>query len=491
MARRSKKTPNSKGSRYKSVGADVVLPKNKVAGKARAARPGTGLDRGEAIRNEHARFLPQAIDQIRSRADVNDVIRTLMREDGIFSSAGNSMVSLASNSGFRIAGMDSAGAMDLDVMSLAYVLIDRINTNHDYGAGYNDRTGINTLLSTLTKDVVSSGGCGVEMVLNDDFTPDRLVPVGYSSIEWQSDGKGGRFPTQERGEIDLNLPTMFIAEHGRHSDEAYSQSPLRPGLNSTIYFSEFLEDTRRAVNRVGHSRMVASIDTEKLKASAPQDVQNDPEKLQKYFQQQYDAVDEALRGLEPEDAILSFDSVEFEVKDVGGSKSDYTTLLSTLGNIQGASLKTPASVTGLRANGGQGLSNAETLVYLQTVDSLRVAVEEVMSRSLTLAVRLLGVEGSIKFEFLPINLRPAEELEAYKGSKQKRVMEQLSYGLINDAEAMFELGLRPQGLYEPLTGTRFYSKGAGKGDDDAGERETSSGRALNPGTPAKSGGDDQ
>lgn len=485
-----KRSPGSKRSRYQKVGSGVEMPRNKIAGKARAQRPGSGLSRGDSIANDFSRYLPKTIDEIRTRSDVNDLIRTLMREEGIFSSAANSMVSLASNSGYRIAGVDDSGTMSLEVMSLAYTILDRINTTHDYSNGYNDRTGVNSLITTLTKDAVSSGGCGLELVLNKDFSPDRLVPVGYSSVEWEADGKGNRCPTQERGEVDLNLPTVFVAEHSKHADEPYSQSPLRPGLNSTIYFNEFLEDTRRAVNRVGHSRMVASIDAEKLQASAPLDIQNDPEKLQKYFQDQYDAVDDALKGLEPEDAVLSFDSVTFDVHDVGGSKSDYSTLLSALGNIQGASLKTPASVTGLRANGGQGLSNAETMVYLQAVDSLRTSVEEVMTRALTLAVRLLGVEGSIRFEFMPINLRPEDELEAYRGSRQKRVMERLSYGMINDAQAMYELGLRPQGLQELLSGTGFYQKGAGEGET-AGERETSSGRALNPGTPSNAGGDDQ
>jgi len=491
MARRKRnaaRSPGSKGSRYKQVGSEVVLPRNNVAGKARAKRPGSDNDRGQTIRRTNAQYNPATTDAIRTRADVNTIIRELMRDEGIFSSAANAMVSLASNSGFKIAGYDSAGAMSLEVMGTAWILLDRLNTLHDYSTGFNDKAGVSTLVSTLTKDVVSSGGCGAELVLLPDFTPDRMVPVSYSSMEWAADGKGGRYPTQDNGDIELNIPTVFVAEYARHSNEAYAESPLRPGLPTTVYFNEFLEDTRRAVNRVGHSRMVATIVTEKLIAAAPDDIKNDPQKLQDYFQQQYDNVLAALEDLEPEDAVIGFDSVEFDVKDVGGVKSDYTPLLATLGNMQGASLKTPASVTGLRAEGGQGLSNAETLVYLQTVDSIRVPVEEVMSRALTLAVRLLGIEGSVRFELKPINLRPDDELEAYRGTRQKRILEALSWGLINDAEACYELGIRPQGLMAELSGTQFYTKSAAGGEA---ERESSTGRALNPGTPAKSGGDDQ
>lgn len=465
------------------------MPKGKVAGKARANRPGSEQDSGQTIRKTNAQYTPATMDTIRTRAEVNTIIRELIRDEGIFSSAANAMVSLAANSGYKIAGYDSAGAMSLEVMSTAYVLLDRLNTLSDYSQGFNDKPDMASLISTLTKDVVSSGGCGIEMVLLPDFTPERIVPLSYDSMEWASDGKGGRYPTQDNGEVELNIPTVFVAEYARHADEAYAQSPLRPGLSMTFHYNEFLDDTRRAVNRVGHSRMVATIVTEKLMNSAPSAIKGDDEKLQQYFETQYDAVVTALEELEPEDAVVGFDSVDFKVQDMGGNKADYTPLLTTLGNMQGASLKTPASVTGLRASGGQGLSNAETLVYLQTVDSIRAPVEEVVSRALTLAVRLLGVEGSVRFEFKPINLRPEDELEAYKGSQQKRILERLSWGLINDAEACYELGIRPQGSVALLAGTQFYATSKSSGDEA--ERESSTGRALNPETPAKSGGDDQ
>jgi len=480
--------PGKNTNRSAAAGASVVLPKRNLAGKARAKRPGSDFDKGQSIRNELNTYVANAIKNIRDRSNVNEIIRVLMREDGLFSSAANSMVALAANSGYRLACYNAEGAMDLAVMGTAYSLLDRLSTLHDYSQGFNDKPGLQSLLTTLQIDVVGTGGCGVELVLDKAFGPERLVPIGYSTIAWEADGKGGRYPTQDSGEIDLNLPTVFIAEHNRNADEAYAVSLLRPGLTHTINFNEFLEDTNRAVNRTGHSRLVAKLLSEKVLSSAPDQIKNDPAKRNQFFNEVRQQVEEALEGLEPEDALVAYDSVEYEVKDTGGSKADYSPMLTTLGNLLGASLKTPASVSGLRAGGSQALSNAETLIYLKVVEAARPPVEEVMSRALTLAVRLLGVEGHVYFEFMPVNLRPEEELEAYKGTKQKRVLELLSHGLINDAEACYQLGVRPQGLAGLLAGTGFYGKTASAGE---GERESSTGRALNPGTPSKSGGDDQ
>lgn len=486
MARARRKSSRTKT--HQVGGSSVVLPTVKLAGVAKAKRPGSELDRGQSIQNELNQYVASAVNSVRTRSDINEIIRTLMREDGLFSSAANSMVALAAKS-YRIAGYNEAGIMDSAVMAAGYSILDKIDTLHDYSQGFNDKPSIQALLSTLQIDTIGSGGCGVELILDESFGPERLVPIGYSTIEWEADGKGGRYPTQDRGDINLDLPNVFIAEHNRNADEAYSVSLLRPGLSQTFQFTEFLEDTHRAVNRTGHSRLISTIDAKAARDLAPSEIANDPDKLARYLNQMKGSVEDSLSELEPEDALVSFDTVSHDVKDIGGNKSDYSSLMTVLGNLLGVSLKTPASVSGLRTSGGQALSNAETLIYLKVVESTRPPVEEIMSRALTLAVRLLGIDGHIKFVFDPIDLRPDTELEAYRNAKQQRILALLSYGLITDAEAAFELGIRPQGLIQAFSGTGFYkttSQTRGEG-----ERVSSTGRALNPGTPPAAGGEDQ
>lgn len=457
------------------------IPNVKLVGKVAPKR-----EKGEAIPNPNTRFQANSIKQARDRTDVNEIIRWLMQEEGLFSSATQSMVAIASKSGYKLAAYRSDGVMDLGVMETAFNLLDSINTLDDY-EGFNDKMGINSLLSTLTLDVVSSGGCGAELVLGEDRQASKIVPLPYSSITWVADGNGGRYPAQDRGDTELNYPNIFIAEHNRLAEESYSVSMMRPGLSQTFEFSEFLEDTHRSLNRSGHNRLTATLDQEKVRLSAPREIASDPEKMAAYYNTVRTAVEDALKGAEPEDAFVSYDSVTYNVQEMSGSKADYSSLLTTLGNLLGVSLKTPASVSGLRSGGGQALSNAETLIYLKVVEAVRPSVEEVMSRALTLAIRLLGVDGYVKFEFNPIDLRPALELEAYRGSKQNRILSLLSYGIINDAEACYELGVRPTGLAKELSGTGFYTD---KGGETQGERISSTGRALNPGTPSKSGGKD-
>ena len=471
------------------MASDYLLPKRTLAGKAKAKRPGTDVDRGQSIRNDLKNYVASAIASVRTLSDINTIIRTLMREDGLFSSAANSMVSLSVGAGFRLAGYDATGKMDLAVMSAAYLIVDKLDVQNDYQQGYNDKQDVATLLASLCLDVVGSGGCGAELVLDKELGPERLVPVGYTTITWESNGRGGRYPTQDNGEINLNFPTVFISELNRNSDEAYSVSPLRPGLAQTFQFNEFLEDTHRAVNRTGHSRLISTLDQEAVKQMAPPEVAADAKKMADFFNSVRASVEESISALEPEDALVSYDTVKHTIEDVGGSKADYSSLLTTLGNLLGVALKTPATISGLRSAGSEALSNAETLIYMKVVEASRSPVEEVMSRALTLAVRLMGVDGSVRFEFNPIDLRPETELEAYRASRQNRILQQLNYGMITDADACFQLGLRPQGLSKALAGTGFYDNGAWQEVPKA-DRSTSSGKAAAPSTPTKSGGRD-
>lgn len=483
------KTPNSPRSRYVNQGQATV--KKVRTGAAKAAGPSNGSSKGDTLTNELENWRNRGSSSTRSRSSVNEIIKMLCQEEGIFSSAAQAAVSISSNAGFRIAGYNGAGQMDLAVMQAAWSVVDMLDTYHDYSNGYNDKPGFNSVVTQLILDTVTSGGCGGELVLGDNYLPERIAPLAYSTVEWVADGKGGRYPSQKDNDAELNLPTIAISEHNRFPDEAYAYSMLRPGLNNSFAFTEFTEDLRRAVNRSGHSRMTASIDSEKVTESMPEAIREseDPNDRINYMEQVRQAVETSLQGLEPEDAVVSFDSVTFEHLSADSAKSDYSPLLSTLGNLTGASLKTPASVTGLRAEGGQGLSNAETLVYLKVISGVPMPACEVLSRLVTLAIRLWGIDGYVKFEPKPINLRPELELEAWKSTQQKRVLEQLSHGIITDARACYEMGVRPEDWLIELSASGFYSAGAG-GSESA-ERESSSGRSLAPGTPSQSGGDEQ
>jgi hypothetical protein len=143
----------------------------------------------------------------------------------------------------------------------------------------------------------------------------------------------------------------------------------------------------------------------------------------------------------------------------------------------------------MRIAGSQSLSNTESLVFIRNAQSLHRPVNEVMSRAFTLACRLFGADVYVEFRLNPINLRPEEELEAFKAMKQDNILEQLSLGFISDEEASLLLGtgFRPENAPQ-LSGTFFHIR---KTDpSNASLNNDPMGRSLQSDQPTSSGGAD-
>ena len=121
--------------------------------------------------------------------------------------------------------------------------------------------------------------------------------------------------------------------------------------------------------------------------------------------------------------------------------------------------KTPPTVLGHHKS-SSNVSSTEALLFLKQVEgSLQFKLNEMYSRILTLAVRLVGFDCYVEFKYEPINLRPDMELEAFRAQKQSRVLELLSLGLMTDEQASLDLtGDLPPEDYTPLSGTFFKSQ---------------------------------
>jgi hypothetical protein len=267
---------------------------------------------------------------------------------------------------------------------------------------------------------------------------------------------------------------------------------MSAALNSSYHFNEFIEDMRRTLRRQGHGRLNVKLVTEVIMAAAPEDVKADAQKMKTWLSSIQDDVTSELQALNPEDALVFFDSAEVDLMKAEGEKADYVPLLNALSGQHATSLKTSPSILGLRLSGSQSLSNTESLVFLKVARGIQRPIEEVFSRAVTLATRLYGVDVYVKFKFDAINLRPEDELEAFKTMRQDRVFKLLSEGFLTDEEAAQELGTGPRAPgAPPLSGTGFMRGSSGVDATDASPNDDPQGRALQPQTPSKAGGDSQ
>ena len=256
-----------------------------------------------------------------------------------------------------------------------------------------------------------------------------------------------------------------------------------------------MDDIRRAIRQNGHTRTNISIDIDKILQTAPKDVKEDADKLRTYLEGIRDDIVTSVQSLAPEDALVTFNTVTAENLQSGlGSKLDYNPLLTTLSGLYATAMKTPPTAIGLRLeSGSQALGNVESLIFAKTAKAIQAPVEQVLSRALTLACRLFGLDVYCNFLFKKIDLRPESELEAFRVMEQDRVLDLLSLGMISDEEAAWELDLGPlPENYVPLSGT-FFRDATVRSDYDPNSSDSAMGKVLQPSAdlPRKGGGRSQ
>jgi hypothetical protein len=179
--------------------------------------------------------------------------------------------------------------------------------------------------------------------------------------------------------------------------------------------------------------------------------------MQVFLSELIASVETTVNGLNPEDALVAFDSVQYSyMAHEGGNIGETLKAVQEMLNSKlAAGAKTLPSVLG-RGNGSGTASSVETMLFLKNANMVRVALNTVYSKALTLAVRLLGKDVYVDFKYAELDMRPDSELEAYKAMAQSRILEQLSLGLITDEQACVMLtGNLPPAGFKPLSGTMF------------------------------------
>jgi hypothetical protein len=475
------------------VNTQIVLPRS-LATKAKAATPGSGTKSGEKIPRPNENLAFPTVRQLRDSGRKTAAIRLLARDDGIVSAAVFALVQ-AANSGYTFKAYASGGhEFDPQATELVRSIAASMNTLTDYSKGYSDRNTLDTVVESCLREIVLTGAAAIELVLDKVRLPSKINVLAYEGLEWKKSSEG-KFPVQASatGDIELNIPTVWIAESHKDADKAYASSMMEGSLVTSFMYQEYLEDMRRALRRAGHSRILVTLDAEKVRASAPPEIQADPVNLRAFMTQTRDDIASVINALEPEDALISFDLAAFDSVSADGEKQDYKDLLNAISGLVATSLKSSPSILGMRLAGSQSLSNTESLIYLRIARAIQRPVEQVLSRAMTLAVRLYGSDSYVKCEFGDIDLRPASELEAFKIMAQSRILEQLSLGFISDEECAEELGTGPREPGAPeLSGTFFHDSSVQKATAETVPLgQDPMGAAMQSDAPKKSGGKDQ
>lgn len=478
----------AKTTRRRTVEVGATSLPSSLGKTARSKTVPSQTEKGQDIAKPSTQFINTDLRALRNSTTPTAAVRLLARINGTVSAAVFDFVQIACTDHTVMAYDSVTHEFSPEGTLLAKSIIARLDTLYDYVEGYGDKQPIEGLKESMLREVVLTGALAAELVLDKSRLPDRIHLVPYESIRFKSDGNGGRYPTQQVGggePVDLDLPTFFIGESNREAALAYVYSMLEASVEDAYIYTTFLQDLVRGVRRSGNNRMVVTLNHEKVYATCPANIRSDQKKLKSYMDGILSDFTDLINGLEPEDVLVMYDTGEADLLTANGEKADYTALMNALSGNLATSLKTSPSILGLRINGSQSLSNTESLVFLKVAAALQKPVATVLSRAITLACRLYGVDVYVKFGFKPIHLRPELELEAFRTMEQARVIELLSLGFYTDDEASMILTGRPRPPGAPaLSGTMFATGSAKAMAEKASPNQGAQEKAMQPDTPS-------
>ena len=361
------------------------------------------------------------------------------------------------------------GSFNPEATNLLQQLMTRFDVLGNYEEGFSGTWSIKSVSEALGREGLMYGAMACEIVLGKDRLPARLQPVSVTQVEFIPDGKILR-PIQKIGqdEINLDVPTFFYVSLDQDLLDPYSTSPIEPALKSVTFAEGFINDLQRVMSRVIHPRQKVKIDEEKFRKHMSPEAQVDDEAARQEMAALISEIETKINNLAPEDALVYFDSLGFEVENSGGTglSSEYEVLRDIANARLSSGAKTLPSVLGLSAgSSSSNIASTEAAIYLKSIDgAVRQKLNEMYSRMLTLCLRLFGLDVYAVFRYDTLSLRSEPELEAFLQTRQMRILEQLSLGLISDEEASLTLtGKLPPLGYKPLSGTMFKQGVAGGG----------------------------
>lgn len=406
--------------------------------------------------------LPASTDRLlsaRNQTATKKVIRQLTHSSPELSNAVSSMLRVGIPERYTVIARDLDGRIDEAGTALAHELLRRLTFLGAVDGSFGAQQTIQSLSEQLGYEMLVEGAACLEVALDKARVPASLNPIAMQTIKFYEEDNTTRMVQVIGGEeTNLDLPTIIHVTLDQDLLEPYSASYLESAVQPTLADLDFNNDTRRVLKRSVLPRLVATIDSEKVKKTTPPEILADAEKFAAYKQSIVDNVEAVINGLNPEDVLVSFDSIDYSF--IKGESTDPSAIITKIQAAINAKLasgaKTLPVVLGHGSN--SNASSTEAVLFLKQANILRVKLNEIYSRAFTVAIRLLGVEGYVEFTYAPLDLRPENELEAFQAMKQSRVLDLLSLGMLTDAEACIQLtGNLPPAGFKPLSGTMFRS----------------------------------
>ena len=441
--------------------AQILLPKGKGVKGGKGYTP-TFNPRDEKVAVPGYQQHLDDLLNTRIASDSRTLLNTMVNHDPDVSSAIHSYLTIAGSADLVVVAYDQNGEIDVDATKTARRILENITTTNDYTVGYSEKPTLTALADELRYMTLLRGMVSAELVLDKSYVPTELRLVDPVSLEWREAKPGVYRPIQKPSgantEIDLNILTFFTSRFHQNPTSIYTFSTFVSAINTITARTAVINELYRIMRVVGYPRMDVTVLQDVIERNVPPNIKDNPDEMRSFVSRELDTIRAVISGLTARDAFVHSDAVKAEIiNDKNPSAGlQIERVIDILDNQNQAALKVMPAVVGKSSNGQ--VASTEARLFALNADALNRVVGSLLTKALTLAIRLAGSQSRVVVRYRPVELRPVLELEPQLTMRASRLRNELSLGTITDDEYHLEIFGRPAPVGAPqLSGTGFMN----------------------------------
>jgi len=188
-------------------------------------------------------------------------------------------------------------------------------------------------------------------------------------------------------------------------DDPYGRIPSATVINEVFFDISFLTDLKKIVHGVGTPKYVIKVVEEILAKTCPAPIKNDPAKYAAWLDDRIGEVQAAFSGLDPEEALVVFDSVEPDILSAKSSTNILGLVTPLSRAIERRIIKALKMMPILMAS-NEGTTethgSVQFEIFAEGIASAQEAITSVMAAFFKLYLELMGRQANVTCEFAAI-----------------------------------------------------------------------------------------
>ena len=403
------------------------------------------------------------LKQLRYLSDEGDAIEFLKGQSADISMAVWNFVRLA-NQGNQIAFYRPGTQTKMnDVEAQWREFASRINPISN--------SGLDGLLDQLHMSSFVLGAMGIEVEVSADRRDIvDIYPVKPNTITWEYEKRNERslwIPYQQTGyervSLEPGLSNFFWVPTDPNIDDPSGTKVLVPAIQAVDFQLQILQDLQAVLHHQGWPRDDYSINTEKLMASCPASIKNNPKTLQAWLQEQYDNVVNMLRKLEADSDIVHFDSItRNSSQGNANSRSLDVRAINELVDVQTLSGSKQLAIFMNRNHGvTESWGTVQFRIFCSGINSIQRGSKRLIEETARLWCRVKGIQAVPTFTHNTIDWSSEEQRMNVELMKEQYYAIAQLMGWIDENKAAQEVMKVEKAAGKPSESARVSFSGAG------------------------------